>query len=196
MNYIQGNLNFSNLIMITDSSIFTLYQGVPEAATIDDLPNEVTDGTITLKWSEPKNNGRVITQYIVYQRIVSDGTPGEWFELKSITDASVRELKVELEDGKVYEFVVTATNFFGESLKGEEKIMRVKASGGMCRIYISLKFRLVHCYAYLTPNYLIPTTGFYTTRYPLTPFLIALITVSLEVNCSKIAHSIFICDGL
>ena len=122
--------------MITDSGIFTLYQGIPEAATIDDLPNEVTDGTITLTWSEPENNGKVITQYIVYQRIVTDGKPGEWKELKTITDVSVRELKVELEGGKVYEFVVTATNFLGESLKEEGKVMRVKASGGMCRIYI------------------------------------------------------------
>ena len=74
----------------------------------------------------------------MYQRIVTDGTPGEWKQLKTITDVSDRQLKVELESGKVYEFVVTATNEFGESLKEEEKIMRVKASlkGGMCSIYI------------------------------------------------------------
>ena len=42
---------------------------------------------------------------------------------------SVRELTVELESGKVYEFVVTATNEFGESLKEDGKIMRVKALG-------------------------------------------------------------------
>ena len=107
-------------------------KGVPAAATIDDLPNEVTENTVTLKWSEPQNNGKVITQYTVYQRIVTDGKPGEWIKLKTITDVSVREFKVDLESGKVYEFVITATNKFGESLKEEEKIRRVKASKSMC----------------------------------------------------------------
>ena len=109
-------------------------QGVPAAATIDDLPHEVKDDTITLKWSEPRSNGRVITQYTVYQRIVTDGKPGEWIKLKTIADISVRELKVELEQGKVYEFAVTATNLFGESLKQVGKIMRVKASGSKCYV--------------------------------------------------------------
>ena len=67
----------------------------------------------------------------MYQRILTDGKPGEWIQLKTITDVSVRELKVELESGKVYEFVVTATNDFGESLKEEEKVRRVKASESM-----------------------------------------------------------------
>ena len=116
--------------MITDSSILVL-QGVPSAATIEDLPDEVTDDTITLKWSEPQNNGKVITQYTVYQRIVTDGKPGEWTKLKIITDVSVREFKVELEGGKVYEFVVTATNEFGESLKEDGKFRRVQAPRGM-----------------------------------------------------------------
>ncbi|KAL9964203.1 hypothetical protein ACROYT_G027805 [Oculina patagonica] len=111
-----------------EKAVETKYEGVPAAATIDDLPSEVTDDTITLKWSEPQNNGKVITHYTVYQRIVTDGKPGEWTELKTITATSVRELKVELEKGKVYEFVVTATNEFGESLKEGGKIKRVKAS--------------------------------------------------------------------
>ena len=116
--------------MITDSCIL-VNQGVPETATIDDQPNEVTDDAITLKWSKPENNGKIITQYTVYQRIVTDDNPGEWIKLKTITDVSVRELTVELESGKVYEFVVTATNEFGESLKEDGKIMRVTALGGM-----------------------------------------------------------------
>ena len=123
-------------VVITDSDILVL-QGVPSAATIDDLPNEVTDDTITLKWSEPQNNGKVITQYTVYQRIVTDGKPQEWIRLKTITDVSVRELKVELEEGKVYEFVVTATNELGESFKEDGKIRRVKASNSM--FYVKLK---------------------------------------------------------
>ncbi len=104
-------------------------QGVPAPATIDDLPSEVTDDTITLKWSEPKNNERVIIWYTVYQRTVTDGKPGEWTKLRTITDTSVRELIVELEKGKEYEFVVSALNELGESLKEDRKIKRVKASG-------------------------------------------------------------------
>ncbi|KAJ7371874.1 hypothetical protein OS493_022595 [Desmophyllum pertusum] len=50
-------------------------------------------------------------------------------ELKTITDVSVRELKVELEKGKVYEFVVTATNVHGESLIEVGKLKRVKTIG-------------------------------------------------------------------
>ena len=112
-----------------------VFSGVPAAATIDDLPNEVTDDTVTLKWSEPQNNGKVITQYTVYQRIVADGKPGEWIKLKTVTNTSARELKVQLEQGNVYEFVVTAISELGESLKEDGKIMRlvVKAFGGMFR---------------------------------------------------------------
>ena len=123
---------YANILMITDRDPFFVHLGVPAAATIEDLPSEVTGDTITLKWSEPQNNGKVITQYTVYQRIVTDGKPGEWTKLKTINDVSVRELKVELEKGKVYEFLVTARNELGESLKEDGKIKRVtvKASGG------------------------------------------------------------------
>ena len=116
--------------MITDSGIL-VNQGVPAAAKIDDLPNEVTDDEITLKWSKPEDNGKEITQYTVYQRIVTDGNPGEWIKLKTITDVSVREFTVQLESGKVYEFVVTATNEFGESLKEDGKVRRVKGPESM-----------------------------------------------------------------
>lgn len=145
-----------------------LFQGVPAAATIDELPNEVTGDTITLKWSQPQNNGRLITQYTIYQRKVTDGKPREWNELKTITDVSVRALTVDLESCKVYEFLVTATNEFGESLKENGKIMRVKASGGMCTVYIFtglMKFRLLYCYDYSTVKYVNTMKEFYPSRY-------------------------------
>ena len=67
----------------------------------------------------------------MYRRIVTDGKPGDWIKLKTITDVSIRESPVELESGNVYEFVVTATNDFGESLKEEGKVVRVEATDSM-----------------------------------------------------------------
>ena len=99
---------------------------------IDELPGETTDDTITLKWKEPESNGKVITMYTVYQRVVTDGKMGQWTIIKNISDVSVRELKIALERGKVYQFAVTATNELGESLKQEdENIQQVKAEGSM-----------------------------------------------------------------
>ncbi|KAJ7384311.1 hypothetical protein OS493_022418 [Desmophyllum pertusum] len=106
-----------------------LASGIPAAVEMSDIPSEVTDSTISLKWSEPQSYGREITQYTVYQRTVTNGRPGEWDELKTITDVSVREWKVKLEKGKEYEFVVTATNIHGESSKDEGNSKRVKAIG-------------------------------------------------------------------
>ena len=99
---------------------------------IEELPDETTDDTITLKWKEPESNGKVITMYTVYQRVVVDGKVGQWTIIKNISKVSVRELKITLESGKVYQFAVTATNKLGESLKQEEKyIQQVKAEGSM-----------------------------------------------------------------
>ena len=128
------------MLVIPDHDILA-YQGVPAAATIEDLPSEVTDDTITLKWSEPQNNGKVITQYTVYQRMVTDGKPGEWKKLETIADISFRELQVKLERGKVNEFLVTATNEFGESLKEDRKIIRIKAKESKFYVCFKSSFR-------------------------------------------------------
>ena len=99
---------------------------------IDELPGEITDDTITLKWKEPESNGKVITMYTVYQREVTDGKVGQWTEIRKIRDVSVRELKIALERGKVYQFAITATNELGEGLKQEKaNIQQVKAEGSM-----------------------------------------------------------------
>ena len=99
---------------------------------IDELPDETTDDTITLKWKEPESNGKVITMYTVYQRVVTDGKVGQWTIIQNISDVSVRELKIVLERGKVYQFAITATNELGESLKQEdENIQQVKAERSM-----------------------------------------------------------------
>ena len=99
---------------------------------IDQLPDETTDDTITLKWKEPESNGKVIIMYTVYQRVVTDGKVEQWTIIKEISDVSVRELKIALERGKVYQFAITATNELGESLKQEKaNIQQVKAEGSM-----------------------------------------------------------------
>ena len=99
---------------------------------IDELPDETTDDTITLKWKEPESYGKVIILYTVYQRVVTDGKVGQWTIIKNISKVSVRELKIMLERGKVYQFAITATNELGESLKQEKaNIQQVKAEGSM-----------------------------------------------------------------
>ena len=99
---------------------------------IDKLPGETTDDTIILKWKEPESNGKVITMYTVYQRVVTDGKVGQWTEVRRIRDVSVRELKITLERGKVYQFAITATNELGESLRQEKaNIQQVKTEGSM-----------------------------------------------------------------
>ena len=106
--------------------------GAPDVVEIDELPSEITDNKITLKWKEPKSNGKVITIYTVYLRVMTDGKVGRWTEIRKIRDVSVRELKIVLERGKVYQFAVTATNELGESLQQEEANMQqVKAEGSM-----------------------------------------------------------------
>ena len=110
--------------------LYLITQGVPGAAKLIDVPKELKGDEVTLSWSEPPNNGADITQYTVYQRTVNeDGTTGDWTQLKIITDVSARKYVVKVEDGKEYEFVVTATNRFGEGFKEEGKIQRVKVVG-------------------------------------------------------------------
>ena len=107
--------------------------GVPAAAEITDLPAETKDVEITLKWKEAENNGAPITQYTVYRRTVrEDGTSLKWIKIKEITDTSDRNVVVNLEKGKEYEFVVTATNKFGEGGKEERKINKIRVLGGRC----------------------------------------------------------------
>ena len=58
-------------------------------------------------------------------------------KIKEITDTSDRSVVVNLEKGKEYEFVVSATNNFGEGGKEERKIRKIKVLGGRCIVYFS-----------------------------------------------------------
>ena len=87
---------------------------------------------VTIKWKQPPDNGDPITKYTVYQRTTKDnGSLGDWNKLYEINDPLEREAILQLVKGKEYEFVVTATNKFGESLKEEGKIKKIIVLGGM-----------------------------------------------------------------
>ena len=101
---------------------------------------------VTIKWNESQNNGASITQYTVYQRTVSDdGTPRKWYTLYVMKDPSDRKVAVKLEKGKNYEFLVTATNRFGESLKKGENIKKIVVLGGKCMIIVLFKNMVMQC---------------------------------------------------
>ena len=69
----------------------------------------------------------------MYRRTVrEDDILLNWTKIKEITDTSDRKVVVKLEKGKEYEFVVTATNSFGEGGKEERKIRKIKVLGGRC----------------------------------------------------------------
>ena len=107
--------------------------GVPAAAEITDLPKETKNAKITVKWKKTENNGALITQYTVYRRTVrEEGTSLNWIIIKEITDTSDRKVVVNLEKGKDYELVVTATNKFGEGRKEVDKIRKITVLGGRC----------------------------------------------------------------
>ena len=105
--------------------------GVPAAAEITDLPATTKAVVITLKWKEAENNGAPIIQYTVYRRtVLENGTSLNWINITEITDMTNRKVVVNLEKGKEYEFVVSATNSFGEGGKEEKKIRKIKVLGG------------------------------------------------------------------
>ena len=84
-------------------------------------------GIMSMTWKQPDNNGANITLYKVYQR---KGKKKDWEEIKTIEDNSTHKYVVSnLEKGEWYEFVITATNKYGESLK-EGSCARVKVRGG------------------------------------------------------------------
>ena len=118
--------------------VIFLYIGVPAAAEIVGLPPKTKDTEVTIKWNEPQNNGASIIQYNVYRRTVDDyGLPSDWNKIKELNKPLIREVNVTLEKDKVYEFVVTARNRFGEGLQEVEKITKIVVLGGKCIVIIA-----------------------------------------------------------
>lgn len=98
---------------------------VPDPVVLEDLPEEVKQvDAITVKWTEPKSNGASISCYKMYYRIVTTADKmNEWVKTKPRT--LHLEQSVEVARGKAYEFVVTASNSLGESLKQNIKMVKV-----------------------------------------------------------------------
>lgn len=98
---------------------------MPEELT--DVPSFVNSSEITLKWRKPNDNGAPITGYMVYQRTVSqDGVKSDWQLVAQTSDFKYR---IRLERGQKLDFIITAKNKCGESLKNEENAKRVEVSG-------------------------------------------------------------------
>ena len=94
---------------------------------------EMQDGNISITWKQPDSNGALITKFKVYQR---RGDKKEWTKIKTIENNFTQEYTViNLEMGESYEFVITATNEHGESLK-KGSCARVKVPGGRKIIYL------------------------------------------------------------
>ena len=95
--------------------------GVPSAVK---LKVEQNDDKITLTWEKPDSNGAAITKYSVYHRVANTK---EWEKLTEIPTGSPLQYVFEVEKGKEYEFVVTASNRYGESPKADIKSFKVSA---------------------------------------------------------------------
>ena len=92
---------------------------------------EIHSDEVALKWTKPNSNGADITQYTLYMRnVTSNDTVGDWRKLEVIYDVSILEYVVTLQKGQQYEFLITATNKYGESLKTQQNIKRINVLEG------------------------------------------------------------------
>lgn len=102
---------------------------VPNQVEIGEYPSEIPEGRVILTWIAPKENGAVITEYIVYQREVNEnGLDSDWGR-KPTGQVVLQHEVIGLKSGKMYEFQVTAKNRCGESAREKDKTVRVKVLG-------------------------------------------------------------------
>ena len=53
--------------------------GAPNQVHIEAVPFEITEDRVTLRWTAPRDNGAVITEYTIYSREVNeDGSRSDW----------------------------------------------------------------------------------------------------------------------
>ena len=97
---------------------------------------EIHSDEVALKWTKPNSNGADITQYTLYMRnVTSTDTVGDWRKLEVIYDVSILEYVVILKRGQQYEFLITATNKYGESLKTQQNIKRINVLEGTVMLF-------------------------------------------------------------
>ena len=102
------------------------------------MPAEIHSDEVALKWTKPNSNGADITQYTLYMRnVTSNDTVGDWRKLEVIYDVSILEYVVTLKRGQQYEFLITATNKYGESLKTQQNIKRINVLEGTVMLFFS-----------------------------------------------------------
>lgn len=61
-----------------------------------------------------------------------DGITRDWGKVSEKRNPLALQVAVQLERRKEYEFFVTATNAFGESLREDKKIANITVLGGRC----------------------------------------------------------------
>ena len=69
---------------------------------------------VILTWKPPASNGAVIKRYKVYQK---GENKEQWTEIETVNNASHEYVVSEVEKDGEYDFVVTATNDYGDSPK-------------------------------------------------------------------------------
>ena len=110
--------------------------GAPNQVHTEAVPFEITEDRVTLKWTAPKDNGAVITEYTVYSREMNeDGSCSDWEGNQTGLDILQHEV-VGLKTGKLYEFEITARNRCGESPRGGRAITRVKVLGKVLTVAV------------------------------------------------------------
>ena len=106
------------------------------------LPPEVKELDITLSWNKLQDEREPIEKYTVYRRTLNgfDDVP-EWTELTTENSSVCEYLVKGLERGKKYEFLVTATNQYGEGLNGQGVKVKVSKGNVHSMIYVRDAFK-------------------------------------------------------
>ena len=89
---------------------------LPGAVTLEELPDEVSVGNITLKWNRVED----APNYRVYQK--PDNQDAEWGRITTTTDNTST---VRVERGQCYLFQVTGVNDHGEGKESNVRIVKV-----------------------------------------------------------------------
>ena len=115
--------------------------GAPNQVHIEAVPFEITEDRVTLRWTAPRDNGAVITEYTIYSREVNeDGSRSDWEGNQTGLDILQHEV-VGLKTGKLHEFQITARNRWGESPRRGRAIIRDKVLGKIlkrsCKIQLN-----------------------------------------------------------